>query len=85
MLALKALIRSTHDIPTLIFDEIDVGIGGSAAEAVGERLKSVSKFAQVICVTHLPSIACMADAHIYVEKVVSHGRTLIKVRHLSFD
>lgn len=85
MLALRAILRSTHEIPTLIFDEIDVGIGGRTAEAVGMKLKSVSKFAQVICVTHLPQIACMADTHIVVKKVTKHGRTLIQAHQLSFD
>ncbi len=85
MLALRAILRSAHEIPTLIFDEIDVGIGGRTAEAVGMKLKGVSKFAQVICVTHLPQIACMADTHISVRKVTERGRTLIRAHHLSFD
>ncbi|MCS7252999.1 MAG: DNA repair protein RecN [Armatimonadota bacterium] len=85
MLALRAILRSAHEIPTLIFDEIDVGIGGRTAEAVGKKLKSVSRYAQVICVTHLPQIACMADAHISVRKVIHRGRTVIQVHHLSFD
>lgn len=85
MLALRAILHSAHEIPTLVFDEIDIGIGGRTAETVGEKLKGVSKFAQVICVTHLPQIACMAELHISVEKVMRRGRTFIKVRRLSSD
>lgn len=85
MLALKALLQRAHEIPTLIFDEIDVGIGGRTAEAIGAKLKDVARYAQVICVTHLPQIACMADLHLGVEKAVVRGRTIVRVRELKDD
>jgi DNA repair protein RecN (Recombination protein N) len=68
---------------TLVFDEIDVGIGGRAAEAVGQKLKSLSRGQQVLCVTHLPQIAAFADQHFVVEKRESAGRTKMQVRLLN--
>ena len=60
---------------TLVFDEIDIGIGGRAAEAVGQKLKALARAQQVLCVTHLPQIAAFADQHLAVEKREDHGRT----------
>ena len=68
--------------PTFIFDEVDAGIGGRVAEQVGQRLKRLSRNSQVLCVTHLPQIACFADHHFYVEKFQRNGRTLTAVKHL---
>ena len=68
---------------TLVFDEIDIGIGGRAAEAVGQKLKALSRAQQVLCVTHLPQIAAFADQHIVVEKREVQGRTRTSVRLLS--
>jgi DNA repair protein RecN (Recombination protein N) len=65
---------------TLVFDEIDTGIGGRAAEAVGKKLKSLSRNNQVLCVTHLPQIATFADHHYVIEKKESSGRTRITIR-----
>ncbi|MEQ1948275.1 MAG: DNA repair protein RecN [Bryobacteraceae bacterium] len=67
---------------TLVFDEVDAGVGGSAAEAVGRRLKKLSASSQVLCVTHLPQIAGFADHHYYVEKQSERGRTLTTVEEL---
>ena len=67
---------------TLVFDEIDIGIGGRAAEAVGQKLKILSKAQQVLCVTHLPQIAAFADQHFLIEKREDHGRTKTNVRLL---
>src|SRR5439155_15160779 len=67
---------------TFIFDEVDAGIGGRVAEQVGQRLKRLSRNSQVLCVTHLPQIACFADHHFYVEKFQRNGRTLTAVKHL---
>jgi DNA repair protein RecN (Recombination protein N) len=82
MLALKASVeaasgkkRSSGAQRTLVFDEIDTGIGGRAAEAVGKKLKSLSRSSQVLCVTHLPQIATFADHHYLIEKKASGGRT----------
>jgi len=87
MLALKVSVeegaaKPKKKIPTprtLVFDEIDIGIGGRAAEAVGQKLKSLSRGQQVLCVTHLPQIAAFADQHFVVEKRESEGRTKIKI------
>lgn len=68
---------------TLIFDEIDIGIGGSAAEAVGQKLKTLARGQQVICITHLPQIAAFADQHFAIEKQSRGGRTETSVRQLS--
>jgi DNA repair protein RecN (Recombination protein N) len=68
---------------TLVFDEVDAGVGGSAAEAVGRRLKKLSASSQLLCVTHLPQIAGFADHHYYVEKHEERGRTLASIVELS--
>ncbi|HEX5430862.1 MAG TPA: DNA repair protein RecN, partial [Bryobacteraceae bacterium] len=68
--------------PTLVFDEVDAGVGGSAAEAVGRRLKKLSRTSQVICVTHLPQIAGFADHHYSVEKRAAKGRTAAAIEEL---
>ncbi len=70
---------------TLIFDEIDIGIGGRAAEAVGKKLKSLSHSNQVLCVTHLPQIATFADHHYLIEKKITGGRTRTTVRPITGD
>jgi DNA repair protein RecN (Recombination protein N) len=85
MLALKASLQRTHEIPVLVFDEIDVGIGGKTAEAVGEKLKEVSRYAQVLCVTHLPQIAALADWHLQVEKITEGKRTRVIVTPLEYE
>jgi DNA repair protein RecN (Recombination protein N) len=66
----------------LVFDEIDIGIGGRAAEAVGRKLKTLSKRQQVVCITHLPLIAAFADQHFLIEKADSGGRTRTSVRRM---
>jgi DNA repair protein RecN (Recombination protein N) len=70
---------------TLVFDEVDAGIGGRAAEAVGKKLKQLAATNQVLCVTHLPQIASFADQHYLIEKKESGGRTKTSVRHLDAD
>jgi DNA repair protein RecN (Recombination protein N) len=67
---------------TLVFDEIDIGIGGRAAEAVGQKLKTLSKTQQVLCITHLPQIAAFGDQHFLIEKKVAGGRTHTNVRQM---
>ncbi|HWF67086.1 MAG TPA: DNA repair protein RecN [Acidobacteriaceae bacterium] len=68
---------------TLVFDEIDIGIGGSAAEAVGQKLKTLARGQQVLCITHLPQIAAFADQHFLIEKQSQSGRTRTSIRQLS--
>jgi len=90
MLALKVSVEEGAGKPrnrsvaprTLVFDEIDIGIGGRAAEAVGQKLKTLSRAQQVLCVTHLPQIAAFADQHFLIEKREDHGRTKVQVRLL---
>jgi len=83
-LALKtcAAPRDASFSPTLVFDEVDSGVGGAAAESVGRRLKKLSRAAQVICVTHLPQIAGFADHHYFVEKRSIRGRTVAAIQEL---
>lgn len=83
MLALKTVLVQVDEIPTLLFDEIDSGIGGKVADVVGRKLKELSEFAQVICITHLPQIARFADRHFRVEKKVVDERTLITAKPLT--
>ena len=82
LLAIKSRLNSMDSVPTLIFDEVDAGIGGRVAEEVGRRLKSLSQDNQLFCVTHLPQIAAMADTHYHVEKVVTGDRVVTRVRQL---
>jgi DNA repair protein RecN (Recombination protein N) len=70
---------------TLVFDEIDTGIGGRAAEAVGKKLKALARSNQVLCVTHLPQIATFADHHFVIEKKESAGRTRTSIRAITGD
>lgn len=81
-LAIKSLLRDAEFFPTLIFDEIDIGIGGKTAIAVGERIYELSKTAQVINITHLPQIAVFGDTHIYVQKEIDEGGVNISLRIL---
>jgi DNA repair protein RecN (Recombination protein N) len=66
----------------LVFDEIDIGIGGRAAEAVGRKLKALARRQQVVCITHLPQIAAFADQHFLIEKAEKGGRTRTSVRRM---
>ncbi len=83
MLILKTTTKSGMHQKTSVFDEIDVGIGGRVAEAVGRKLKDLAATQQVLCVTHQPQIASLADRHFIVEKEVVSGRTLVKTRELT--
>lgn len=85
MLALKALTAGAGEVPTIIFDEVDAGIGGAVAEAVGKRLHDLGRSRQICCITHLPQIAALADHHFAVEKHVVNGRTTATARALSPD
>ena len=82
MLALKSILASVDSVPTLVFDEVDAGIGGAVAEVVGHRLKALARHRQVICVTHLPQIASQAAEHFTVQKNIAEGRTVTRVRRL---
>ncbi len=85
MLALKSIGKDSDKNKTLIFDEIDAGIGGKTAEFVAQKLKALSKYNQVICITHLPQIASFAAHHYKIEKTVSHNRTFTTTNKLNFE
>lgn len=85
MLAIKSVLADRDDVDTLIFDEIDSGISGRAADKVGIQLKRVSENRQVICVTHLAQIAAFGDSHFLIDKTVNNGRTYTDVSLLSGD
>jgi len=83
MLSIKSLCGDEEGDKTLVFDEVDTGIGGRVAEAVGKRLREISEANQVLCVTHLPQIAAFARNHYSVSKQVTGGRTETGVRALN--
>jgi len=82
MLAIKTILAQVDKIPTMIFDEIDSGVSGRAAQKVGEKLSYISNSHQVICVTHLAQIASMADNHFLIEKIYDKASTITKVSKL---
>ena len=82
MLAMKTVLAAKETVATMVFDEIDTGVSGIAAQRVGEKLSDLGGGKQVICVTHLPQIASMADTQFAIEKTVSDGRTFTHIREL---
>jgi len=85
MLALKNVLASADQVPTLIFDEIDQGIGGRVGTVVGQKLWRLARHHQVLCVTHLPQLAAFGEYHFHVEKNIHAGRTTTQVRKLEGD
>ena len=85
MLAFKNIISDVDKIESMIFDEIDTGISGRAAQVVGEKLAKISENKQVVCITHLPQIAAFADDHYYIEKHIENKRTFTGLCHLEED
>ena len=83
ILALKSIVSPENYLKTLVFDEVDTGIGGRVASTVGEKLSLLSNQHQVFCVTHLPQIACWASHHLHVNKQQSNGRTIIQITTLT--
>ncbi|AGB40540.1 DNA repair protein RecN [Halobacteroides halobius DSM 5150] len=82
MLVLKSIMAQTDQLSSLVFDEIDTGIGGRVAKLVANKLVSLAKDYQLLCVTHLPQIACKADSHYLITKQVEHGKTYTKINKL---
>ncbi len=82
MLALKTILAEMDQVPVLVFDEIDTGVGGAVAAAMGKRLRKLGSFHQVFCITHLPQVASQADRHLLVEKGLDGQRTTTSVRML---
>ena len=85
MLAIKTLTSRTSKGATLIFDEVDAGIGGHTADVVGRRLQGLATDAQVLCITHLPQIAASADHHYRIAKTVRGNRTVTEVERLDAE
>jgi DNA repair protein RecN (Recombination protein N) len=83
MLAIKGVLAESDHVSSLIFDEVDAGIGGEIALAVGERLRALARHKQVLCITHLATIAVRADNHLRIEKVTQSGRTLTRVEKVT--
>ncbi|HET9539979.1 MAG TPA: DNA repair protein RecN [Candidatus Limnocylindria bacterium] len=84
-LALKVVLAGADETPVLVFDEVDAGIGGRHATALGERLRDLARFHQVLCVTHLAQVAAFADVHVHVGKQVVDGRTVAEATVLGSD
>ena len=82
-LAVKAVTAARDPVDVMVFDEIDTGIGGKTAQMVAERIALVAAHKQVLCITHLPQIACMADAHLYIDKQARGDKTVTEVKRLS--
>ena len=85
MLAMKNVLAEKDQVATLIFDEVDTGVSGRAAQRVAEKLKSVAKHKQVLCVTHLPQLAALADTHLLIAKAERDGRTYTTVTPLDIE
>ncbi|USG63631.1 DNA repair protein RecN [Brevibacillus ruminantium] len=83
MLAIKTILAGTDQVQTLIFDEVDTGVSGRAAQAIAEKLVRVAQKRQVLCITHLPQVASLADAHFLIQKNMSEHETTTLVRGLS--
>ena len=82
MLAMKNVLSEQDHVATMVFDEVDTGVSGRAAQKVAEKMARISRHKQVLCVTHLPQLAAMADTHFSVEKGEANGRTFTQVRQL---
>jgi DNA repair protein RecN (Recombination protein N) len=82
MLALRNVLHRADRLPTLVFDEVDAGIGGAEAEAVGSRLKRLSRDFQILCITHLPQIAVFGETHLKVHKQLEKNQTRFQIQEL---
>jgi DNA repair protein RecN (Recombination protein N) len=81
-LALTVVLAAADETPVLVFDEVDAGIGGRHATALGERLRTLAQYHQVLCVTHLAQVAAVADSHVHIGKRIIDGRTVAEARQL---
>lgn len=82
MLAIKNAFSEVEKAPCVVLDEVDTGVGGQTANMVGQKIKAISKNAQILCITHLPQIASLSDNHIYVDKIVENNKTYTKIKIL---
>ena len=85
MLALKSIFSKHREITSIIFDEVDTGVSGRVAQAIAEKIHKVSTDSQVLCISHLPQVAAMADTHLYIEKETQEGRTKTRVKELDHE
>ncbi len=83
VLAIKAILAQNDSLETVVFDEVDAGIGGAVAEMVGKKLSALARYHQILCITHLPQIAKYGQHHFRIEKVISKGRTHTTIKHLN--
>jgi DNA repair protein RecN (Recombination protein N) len=83
MLALKTIFSKHQGITSIIFDEVDTGVSGRVAQAIAEKIYRISVHSQVLCITHLPQVAAMADTHLFIMKEMQKGRTRTKVKVLN--
>lgn len=85
MLAIKNVLADVDEVSTLVFDEIDTGISGKASKAVAEKMKSIAELHQVVCITHLPSIAARGDYNYYISKQTKENKTYTSIKLLNED
>ena len=85
MLAMKTILARSSSVETIVFDEVDSGIGGATAEVVGDKLRSLAGYHQILCITHLPQIASKGMTHFMVEKQVVEGRTATVISELDYE
>ena len=83
MLAIKTILSRTASVETIVFDEVDSGVSGATAEVVGEKISSLAGYHQIVCITHLPQIACQGETHFLVKKEIKDGRTGAAISELS--
>jgi DNA repair protein RecN (Recombination protein N) len=85
MLAIKSALARQESLPTMMFDEIDVGVGGRTAHRIADKLENLAQFVQIICITHLAQIASRAGSHLAVEKRMQADETTVQVKTLTED
>ena len=83
MLAIKTILSRTASVETIVFDEVDSGVSGATAEVVGKKISSLAAYHQIVCITHLPQIACQGETHFLVKKEIKDGRTKATILELS--
>ena len=84
-LALKTITAKKDDIDLMVFDEVDTGVGGKTAQMMAEKIARIALYRQVICITHLPQIAAMADAHFYISKETKNNKTFTTIDEINYD
>ncbi|MBU0989970.1 MAG: DNA repair protein RecN, partial [Proteobacteria bacterium] len=82
ILAIRTILSRTASVETVVFDEVDSGVSGATAEVVGEKISSLAMYHQIVCITHLPQIACQGETHFLVRKDVINGRTEASILNL---